>query len=117
MIFILDETDLLHVADAEAEPQGAFEGIDVENGIYRFFNESGSPLVPEFTVKNKRGTSFFGLSKWIWSGTYRLIACEDDSVPHLSEMLTKDTGLEPNKYFGDIDAVRRALKKVRDAAL
>ena len=108
MIFVLDETGVLHVASSVAELQGAFEGVDVENGIYRFFDESGKPLVAEFVVPNERGRTL-GLVSWVRSGTYRLIGSDDVSVPHLSEVLNTDVGLAFNRHFLDLDAVRRSL--------
>jgi hypothetical protein len=108
MIFVLDEDNVLYVADAEAELQGAFEGVDVEDGVFSFFDESGSPLVAEFTVPNKRG-KIWGQLGWVRSGTYRLLRCHDATVPHLSAVLSTVHGIEPNRYFADVEAVRRAL--------
>lgn len=55
MIFALDETDTLYVFTSEAELQREFEGVDVEEGVYRFFDYSGKPLIAEFTDPNRRG--------------------------------------------------------------
>jgi hypothetical protein len=108
MIFVLDEANVLYVAGSEAELQGAFEGVDVEDGAYRFFDESGNPLVVEFTEHNRRGR-ILGLVPWVRSGKYRLLPNDIVIAPHLSEILNKAIAVEPNRYFSDIEAVRRAL--------
>lgn len=92
MIFVLNEDDVLYATDSEAELQGTFEGVDVEAGVYRFFDESGSPLVAEFIVHNKRG-KILGRVQWVRSGTYRLLPCHDATVPHLSELLSTVIGM------------------------
>lgn len=110
MIFVLDEANVLYVSGSEAELQGAFEGVDVEDGVYRFFDESGSPLVAEFTVCNERG-KIIGPVQWIRSGTYRLLHSHDVTVPHLFDVLNMVIAVEPNRYFSDLEAVRSALTR------
>ncbi len=89
MIFVLDNARGLHVSSCAAELQGAFEGIDVENGVYRFFDEAGRPLIAEFTVPNQRGRSF-GAFRWVRSGTYRLLPNPAMSAPHLAEWTAEE---------------------------
>lgn len=108
MIFILDEAKVLHVSNSETELQGVFEGVDVEEGVYRFFDESGKPLVAEFTVPNQGG-KIFGPVRWVCSGTYRLLPSSNTSLAHLSELLSTVTVVEPNRYFSDLEAVRKSL--------
>jgi hypothetical protein len=108
MIFVLDETNALYVSDSEAELQGAFEGVDVENGIYRFFDHSGKRLAAEFTVPNRTG-NMLGPMGWVRSGKYRLRPSADMSALNLSELLSTITVIEPNRYFSDLEAVRREL--------
>lgn len=93
MIFVLDETNALYVSDSEAELQGAFEEVDVKNGVYRFFDDLGEPLVAEFTVPNRVG-KIVGPLGWVWSGTYRLRPGPNMSTPHLSELLSTITVIE-----------------------
>lgn len=103
MIFALDETNTLWVFSSEAEIQREFEGVDVEEGIYRFFDDSGKPLIAEFIVPNRRGKG------WVQSGTYRLLPTSDISMPHLSHLLSTVSGIYPNRYFPDLQAVRNVL--------
>jgi hypothetical protein len=108
IIFVLDETSVLYVSDSEAELQGAFEGVDVENGVYRFFDDLGMPLVAEFTVPN-RAVKMVGPTGWVRFGRYRLRPSLDTLTPHLTALLSTITVIEPNRYFPDLEAVRRTL--------
>ena len=108
MIFALDETNALYVFNSEAELQREFEGVDVEAGVYRFFDGSGKPLVAEFVISNRSG-KIFGPVGLVQSGTYRLFPASDISIPHLSHILNTVSGIEPNRYFSDLQAVRNVL--------
>jgi hypothetical protein len=110
MIFVLDEANVLYVESSEAELQGAFEGVDVEDGAYRFFDESGNPLIAKFTVHNQR-SKILGPVQWVRSGSYRLLPSDNVTAPHLSEVLKTAIAVEPNRYFSDLEAVRRTLTR------
>lgn len=71
----------------ERELVAACEGIDVEDGVYRFFDAAGRPLLPHFTSPNQRGR----LS--LTSGTYILMAAGIEQ-PHLASLLGTVTGVE-----------------------
>ncbi len=53
MIFIFVEDGTLEVVNSVEEVRRNCEGIDVENGVFRFFDENGSQLEPRFTKLNK----------------------------------------------------------------
>ena len=108
MIFILADDRMLHVLNSEKELQGAFEGIDVEEDIYKFFDETGSPLVAEFLKPNKRG-KLFGLLPWVESGRYHLCPAESGSFPRLLDIWGSIAGLEKNAHFSTLEEVRQFL--------
>ena len=67
MIFALSTDDrTLSVFATAAEAIGYCEGIDVEDGIWLFFANDGTPLEPRFTQPNRRGRIL------VRSGTYIL---------------------------------------------
>ena len=88
------------------------EGIDVEDGVYIFFDENGEELVPYFTSPNRRGG--FWIFKWIESGEYNLKPCKDNPRNGIDE-LQQVVEMKPNKYFEDLHHVRKHFesKKVR----
>lgn len=99
MIFALatDEATLLVFPDA----QGVLaycEGIDVEDGAWRFWAHDGSPLQADFVVPNQRGR--FAVT----SGAYRLVAADaGDDLPAAMDGIR---GIEPNPFFASLAAVR-----------
>jgi hypothetical protein len=107
MIFALDETNTLFVFSSEAEIQREFEGVDIGEGVYRFFDDSGKPLITEFTVPNRKG-KILGLVGWVQSGTYRLLPTSDISIPRLPQLLStvSEIGMKPNRHFPDLQTVR-----------
>lgn len=114
MIFVLDDANVLAVADAQKTLQGAYEGVGVKDGVYRFFDASGHPLVGEFSVP-KRG-KVFGRVRWVGTGRYHLLRCDDETIPNLLALLDSVLRIEPNRTFCDVDQVRCALELARENA-
>ena len=108
MFFVVRDDDVLCVVNSESELQGAFEGIDVEEGIYRFFDDTGAPLVPEFVKPNETG-KLFGVFRWVSSGTYRLVPAGLGQRRSLNEVLDTVSGLERNSRFSNLQEVREFL--------
>lgn len=108
MIFVVADDNMLHVVDSEARLQGAFEGMDVEAGIYRFFDDSGAPLVAEFVEPNEEG-SVLGVLRWVSSGIYRLVPARTGSLSPLSDVLNSVAGIEENPHFSDVQEVKEFL--------
>lgn len=108
MILVIADDRMLHVLNSVSEPQGEFEGVDVEEGIYKFYDESGNPLVAEFVKPNKRG-KFLGLLPWVESGTYRLIHDQSGNLPQLLDVWDSIAGLDTNSHFSSLEDVRRFL--------
>jgi hypothetical protein len=113
MIFALatDEKSLL-VFPTPEEAIAYCEGIDVEAGVWLFWNENGLPLQPEFLAPNHHGR--FSVS----NGFYRLL--ETQSGNSLAEMLGGIHSMGPNRFFQSLSAVAvhlaRATKATRHGA-
>ncbi|MFA6029787.1 MAG: hypothetical protein WC969_08040 [Elusimicrobiota bacterium] len=95
--------------------QGAYEGIDVEDGVYTFFNDKFRRLIPRFVIPNER-SSFFGLFGGVQSGTYVL---EPESASKKEEFLYhlgRLDSVNPNRWFKTVEDVRKfAMEKNNDA--
>ncbi len=111
MIFVLTDDNVLSVYSSEAELQGACEGIDVENGVFKFFDENGVPLTPEFIEPNKQGRTL-GIIPWVVSGTYTLNSSKEVNKPILIELLPTIYGIDKNPYFSELNQVHQFLTKV-----
>ena len=110
MIFALADDNMLSVHDSVDEMQGACEGIDVENGIFQFFDKKGAPLKPEFIEPNTQGR-LFGIIPWVGSGAYTLISSKGANEPTLIELLPSIFGIVENPYFNDLNQVHQFLTK------
>jgi hypothetical protein len=99
MIFTLttDERSLL-VFPTPEEAIAYCEGIDVEAGVWLFWNEDGLPLQPDFLTPNQHDR--FSVS----SGVYRLLPKQSGNS--LAEMLGGIHYMDPNPFFLSLAAVK-----------
>jgi hypothetical protein len=109
MIFVFSDDKSLNVISSP--DYGEFEGVDVENGLYRFFDEEGTYLKPVFTKANRTG-HVLGFIPWVVSGEYELQAVPD-SEEDVFFYLDRAISLEPNDWFHSLDEVRRFLTRQR----
>ncbi|MEZ0260009.1 MAG: hypothetical protein ACAH80_03315 [Alphaproteobacteria bacterium] len=105
MIFTFIEDGTLDIIKDIAEARRNYEGIDVESGVYTFYDAKGVYLRPHFTTPNKHGKCLWLIS-WSSSGIYELVA--DASVPHdpIALALQETQALNPNPYFKTLDEVK-----------
>ena len=110
MIFVFLDDQTLDIIEDFAEERGAYEGVDVEEGIYSFFDSEGNPLVPHFTVPNKKG-KLLGFIPWVKSGRYELVrALPSAQLRSLQESWKGCTSLNPNPHFATLDDVHEYLR-------
>lgn len=98
LIFALatDEGTLM-VFDNEESAIAYCEGIDVEEGGWRLWNDEGVALAAEFLTPNYRS------GRTVGNGTYRLLT--DPRLPSLNNALALVSRLEPNPYFATLSEV------------
>ena len=103
MIFASDtETGELIVFPSEENATSSCEGLDVEAAIWLFWDETGNPLEPQFSIHNKRG--WFSAT----NGIYSLVASETHHAP-LIKALEQTVVMEPNDFFKSVEEVRKHL--------
>ena len=88
----------LFVFDTVALATSYCEGIDVEDGVWRFWDEEGNALRPEFTVPNQRGGFTVG------NGVFHLEP--DPTGQALALFLSHLRSMEPNRHYGSLEEVR-----------
>ena len=108
MIFVIADDNVLSVYNSENELQGACEGIDVEEGVYQFFDSAGEPLEAQFIEKNQKG-KIFGPLGWVVSGKYTLIPSSAGKKQNLLKVLETVVGIEENPHFKNLAEVRGFL--------
>jgi hypothetical protein len=108
MIFAVSTDDRSLMAFAtEAEAISHCEGIDVEAGIWLFWDDDGEPMEARFHVPNKRG--FFGIS----SGIYTLVSAAAGSKAILDDALDGVAGFGGPAPFDSAEGVRGYLQTRR----
>ena len=107
MIFVFADDATLDVIAGPEEAVRRYEGVDVEDGVYKFFDETGTQLNPHFIKPNRR-------SKFtVESGEFELLPSahpgDGDIFSHLNEVRE----LSPNRWFDDIEEVKSFFHKQR----
>ena len=104
MIFAA-ETDerSLHVFPDAATASVYCDGVAVESAMWMFWDDSGAPLAPFFTIPNKRGLL---VSK---SGQYHLVPATDGRRPLLSESLARIRQVIGEASMNNVQAVQAYL--------
>lgn len=104
MIFALSTDDrVLHMFPTEDAAVSYAEGIDVEDGVWLFFNATGNPLEPVFSSPNERGRFS------VLSGKYSLVPTLSSNKEGLLELLPEVSGVEGVPPLDDVEAVRKLL--------
>ena len=106
LAFLEDGTLVVHESVVDASRH--YEGIDVDAGVARFYDESGTPLSARFTTPNRAGKTL-GLVPWVVSGTYELVPAPASGADPIALALYETSVLEPNPWFASLDALKAAL--------
>jgi len=90
------------------------EAVDVEDGVYSFFDELGRSLVPRFTAPVKRASLLFGAIKSVEGGSFELERDPLDDGSAFERSLANAVAIEPNRRFRTIaDLARHVAEKRR----
>ena len=86
------------------------EGIDVEDGVWRFWDSSGQVLQPVFSHPNERGRFS------VHNGSYRLEPAAASALPPLQEELRRGVSMEPNTSFSSVGSLLAHLAQSKRVA-
>jgi len=104
VMFVLADDNMLYVHDSSEVINGAYEGIDVENEEFKFFDKHGNPLIAMFDEPNQQG-KIVGSLGWVGSGKYHLVPDKCSSRKSLIELMDSISGVEGNSYFRDLSEI------------
>lgn len=110
LVFAFDEDGTLHVLANRRAAAIEYEGIDVESGTVRFFDEDGRSLRPNFVTPNKI-KKLFGAIRFVESGAYELVADESSADGSFALALHGARLLGPNQWFSSLEDLRKSLKE------
>jgi hypothetical protein len=106
MIFVAEtEERSFYAFPTEAEAIAHCEGLDVEAGIWLFWDDSGNSLEPLFSVPNKRG--LFNVA----NGIYSLVPAAPEHHGPLAEVLNEFLHFEAPAPFNFETGVRSYISR------
>jgi hypothetical protein len=112
VIFAKREDAVLEIFSDLNEIKQKCEGIDIESGVWDFFDEAGNPLCAKFNKPNLIKKYLFGLIKTVQSSQdFYFEQVTDGTEPKLAECLTSNIKLEKNNFFSSIEEVKKQLSK------
>jgi hypothetical protein len=110
MIFVAEtEERSFYAFPTEREAVAYCEGLDVEAGIWLFWDHLGNPLQPLFSVPNSRG--LFA----VVNGTYSLVSGGPEHHAPLAEVLSEFLHFESPAPFDSEDGIRSYLAHTQPA--
>lgn len=101
-VFVFLDDCSLDVVDIDSNMNGAYEGIDVENGEYAFFDSKLRKLIPTFTTPNGSGR-ILGI-RWASSGTY-ILETSEYGPDEFMNRLQRVSVLNASRWFKRIEEV------------
>ncbi|MBL7662722.1 hypothetical protein JNK13_08220 [bacterium] len=111
-IFVFLDDGTLDVVSPRGDLMGAYEGIDVGNGEYTFFDDQLRKMVANFTKPNREG-KLLGFISWVQSGEYELKA-EQPSKKEFIYRLSFISSVNPNSWFKTIEEIREYAGNLPD---
>ena len=108
MIFVFAEDATLSIAADVDAVRRMCEPIDVESGVFQFYDADGRPLAPRFTRPNRQ-TKIIGVVWSVTQGDFTLEPAETGGYDNISVALLETAALETTPFFADLGAVRHYL--------
>jgi hypothetical protein len=96
MIIVFEDDQTVTVLPDLESVRLECEAVDVEDGVYRFFDELGRPLVAHFIAPVDRGSLLFGTVKTVGGGFFELELDLQDQGPSFEKSLANVVAINPN---------------------
>jgi hypothetical protein len=113
MIIVFEGDQTVTVLPDVASVRLECEAVDVEDGLYRFFDEMGRPLVPRFIAPVERNSLLFGTITTVGGGFYELELDLQDQGPSFETSLGSVVAINPNPSFPTIADLARHVAENR----
>jgi hypothetical protein len=107
-VIAFDEDGTVRVFESTAVAEQEFEGVDVESGVVKFYDDTGTYLQPVFSEPNQSG-KILGLVSWVQSGKYTLTPNPSADEDSFALALFESSVLESNAWFGSLAELKSAL--------
>ena len=110
MILIFEEEGTVYIAEDVVAVLRQCEGVDVDAGVYRFYDDAGRALKPVFDAPVKETTLFWRVSS-VSSGRYHLEPESASESDPLWLLLHEAISLQPNPDFDSLEHVKAYLRQ------
>lgn len=112
MVLVFSEDGCVRIAESAEQAIQGCEGVDVQSGVWWFYDDTGRPLLPVFDVPVTE-SRFLGLFKVVDSGKYHLEPGDSRHPLYVDPLwvsLLETVDLEPNPYFASLEQLKAALR-------
>jgi hypothetical protein len=109
-LFVFPNDTTLEICESLEVARREYEGIDVEAGVYSFFDFTGVPVKPVFTVPNDH-SKFLGLIPSCSSGVFEFERDSASESHGIASALGNAEHLKKNQIFETLDDVSRHLER------
>src|SRR6266550_2353467 len=113
MIIVFAEDQTVAVLPDLDSVRTQCETVDVENGVYRFFDDLGRQLMPRWIAPVER-TSILGKIKLVGGGEFELELDPQDQGSAFETSLERVVAIEPNPLFETVAELARQVAANRD---
>lgn len=108
-LFVFREDGVLELCETLEDAQREYEGVDVDQEVYVFYDFSGCPARPVFITPNKY-SSFLGLFHSCTSGIFEFERDPELRIDSIDVAVLESSLLEDNKRFQSMDQVIKHLE-------
>ena len=113
MIIVFADDQTVEVFPNVESVRKTCEAVDVEDGVYSFFDEYGRRLVPIFIKPVSRTSSFFGAIRWVGGGPFRLELDTEDDGSAFDTAICTAVAIGPNPRFTAVADLARHVSENR----
>jgi hypothetical protein len=109
-LFVFPNDTTLEICESLKDARREYEGIDIEAGVYTFFDFSGVPVKPVFTIPNAH-SKFLGLIPSCSSGVFEFERDSTSQSHDIASALSNAEHLTQNQIFETLDDVCDHLQR------
>ena len=113
MIIVLADEQTVAVLPDLASVRRECEAVDVEDGVYSFFDELGRRLVPLFIKPVSRTSLFFGAFKVVGGGNFELKLDDQDDGSAFEKAIASVVAIDANPRFASVTDLARHVSDNR----
>jgi len=113
MIIVFAEDQTVSVFPDVDSVRRECETVDVEKGVYSFFDEFGRHLLPRWTAPVQRKGGLFGWMGSVGGGSFELELNLQDNGLAFQTSMANVVAMEPNRMFETIADLARLVAENR----